>query len=141
MTKREAERWHHTVTALEALGLSWDEINTLRRIEMTLRAWATLECGNSNDYASWAIERDEKDDKPYMVRFPYQGDQKTTRTPIADREKGALKRLDAIMTKYPKLVRYHQGDPRGCALYIVRKSDIGNGDISSLYNRGVAVCC
>ena len=107
-------------------GISYGDADKLRLIEKTLQRWAELECGDSNEYASWAIERDEKTDKPYMVRQVYGHGQpdRTIRTPIADREKGALKRLAAIMAQYPDLLYYHQTDPRGCALYILRKSDV-----------------
>jgi hypothetical protein len=33
----------------------------------------------------------------------------------------ALKRLNNIMAAHPEWLAYHQGDPRGCALYIIRK--------------------
>ena len=105
---------------------------------MTLQRWGELECGDGNDYASWAIERDEQTGKPYMVRYPHDG--KPRRTPVADREKGALKRLQAIMSHYPAYVAYHQTDPRGCAVYVVRKDDIPEGaKLDSYYNRGIAV--
>ena len=62
--------------------------------------------------------------------------------PVADREAGALRRLAAIMApRKRRLIAYHQGDPRGCALYIVRRRDIPAGaSVESFYNRGVAVC-
>lgn len=45
------------------------------------------------------------------------------------------------MTNYPQLRAYIQGDPRGCALYILRADDIGPGEsIDSVYTRGIAVC-
>jgi hypothetical protein len=34
---------------------------------------------------------------------------------------------------------YHQGDPRGAALYIVRQSDLQGHSIDSVYNRGICV--
>jgi hypothetical protein len=122
---------------LHRLGFSLEEAETLRRIEMTLHRWAELECGDGDNYASWAIERDEQTEKPYMVRYPHDG--KSYRTPIADRERGALKRLDRIMAKHPDLTYYHQGDPRGCQLYILRKADVTNTDINATYTRGLAV--
>lgn len=129
------------IRRLESLGFTFDEAQKLRRIEMTLSRWGELECGGSNDYASWAIERDEKTDKPYMVRHIYSDKSgKVHRSPIADREKGALRRLDAIMATHPALISYHQGDPRGCCLYIVPRKAIANGDISSCYTNGIAVC-
>jgi hypothetical protein len=43
---------------------------------------------DDNGYASWAIERDEKTDKPFMV-VNTQSRLGITRTPVADREKAA----------------------------------------------------
>ena len=103
--------------SMSALGFSYDEADKLRLIEKTLSRWGELECGDGNEYASWAIERDEETEKPFMIRHIYahgNGQDRMIRTPIADREKGALKRLNAIMANYPELVSYHQGDPRGC---------------------------
>ena len=92
------------------------EANTLRRASLTLHRWAELECGDSNDYASWGIERDETSGLPYEVR--YRHDRNTsTRTRIADREKGALARV-ARFCQSKGLHFFHQTDPRGCALYI-----------------------
>jgi len=114
----------------------------LRKISMTLHRWHELECGDSNEHGSWAIERDgdEPDSKPYMVRHSYRGDGKTYRSPIPDRETGARKRLAKIMTRYPGLTAYVQGDPRGCALYILKPGDVPAGeDVSCYYSRGLAV--
>lgn len=142
MTKREAMETTMMIDRLRSAGISKDDAWSLRRISMTLTRWHELECGDSNDYASWAIERDgdEPDSKPYMVRHGHRPGDKTTRTPIADREAGALKRLKAIMARYPSLGYYVQGDPRGCALYILRPGDVPAGeDASSYYSRGLAV--
>jgi len=122
---------------LRALGFTLEEAEQLRRIEMTLHRWAELECGDGNAYASWAIERDETTEKPYMVRYPHDG--KSYRTPVADREKGALKRLKAIMARHPGLTYYHQGDPRGVSLYIVRIADLQGRSIDTNYTVGLAV--
>lgn len=129
---------------MQRYGIGLEDADALRRIEMTLNRWGATECGDSNEYGSWAIERDELTDKPYMVRHHYrhgQGKDTVSRYPIADREKGALRRLAAIMVKYPDLIAYHQTDPRGCGLYVVPRKEIPTGaDISSIYTRGVAVC-
>ncbi len=128
---------------LQTLGISWNDALTLRRISMTLHRWSEMECGGGNGYASWSIERDETTHKPYMVSHPYNGSSR--RRAVADRETGALKRLAALMSKYPLLVSYHQTDPRGCALYIVHENQLvdvhGEKDfpIEQVYNRGVAV--
>jgi hypothetical protein len=128
--------------SMERYGISYQDADNLRRIEMTLQRWSEQECGDGNEYGSWAIERDETTEKPFMIHHHYRhgkGQDTVTRSPIADREKGALKRLAAIMANYPELIAYHQTDPRGCALYILRKSDVNGDDINSVYTRGLAV--
>lgn len=62
------------------------------------------------------------------------------RFPVPDRETGALKRLAAIMARYPQLSAYVQGDPRGAALYILRPGDVPEGgQADAYYSRGIAV--
>ncbi len=125
--------------SLEMIGVDYQSADKLRLIERTLHRWAELECGDSNEYASWMIERDDETEKPYFVRILHR-DGKTYRTPTADREKGALKRLAAIMEQFPNLVSYHQTDPRGCALWLVPKDKLDGYPIDSIYTRGVACC-
>ena len=120
-------------------GFDVQDADALRRIEMTLTRWSEQECGDSNAYGSWAIERNEAG-KPYMVRHSHQAPFKTTQYPIPDREAGALRRLALIMARHPEWTAYHQSDPRGCALYVVRKADIpADTTIDCVYNRGIAV--
>lgn len=112
---------------------------------MTLHRWHELECGASNEWGSWSIERDDNGDgPPFMVHHHYvhgHGKDTVTRTRIADREAGARKRLAKIMEGYPKLRAYVQTDPRGASLYILRPGDVPEGEKEeSWYSRGVAVC-
>ena len=122
---------------LARLGFNYEEACALRRISMTLHRWAELECGDGNDRASWSIERDEQTGKPYMVTHPHNG--KSYRRAIPDREAGALKRLAGIMARHPELVSYHQTDPRGAALYVVNRAELGNRDLSSNYTIGTCI--
>lgn len=124
---------YETLHSLNARGIaaSFEQAETLRRAQMTLHRWAELECGDGNNYASWAIERDETTGKPYMGHYPHSGP--SSRRPIADREAGALKRV-ARVCKELGAHYYHQTDPRGCALY-VSKEPLTDSD----YNRGVAI--
>jgi len=125
----------------------WDATK-LRRISMTLHRWHELECGDSNNYASWCLVRGRKENgefvyddagAPYEERHPHTQN-KPIYTRIPDRERGALKQLAKIAEKYPDWQPYIQGDPRGCALYLVRKDDIPAGvELDSCYTRGVAV--
>jgi len=144
-------------TRLQNLGFTYEESAALRRIEMTLRRWFELECGTDRGH----IEREgpDGDGRPmfhgagrhvgntWFEPKPY---------PIADREAGARRRLAAIVnarnlrhspTEFMQanaqdwVIPYVQGDPRGAALYLLKRSDIREGDqIDSIYNRGVCVC-
>jgi hypothetical protein len=44
-----------------------------------------------------------------------------------------LKRLAAIMARYPSLEYYIQGDCRGASLYILRPGDISEGKHAESY--------
>lgn len=119
--------------------ISLDDAVALRRIAMTLHRWYELECGDGDG----AIERDEKTGTPYYYRANHSfldPNDPRARHRIADRETGAIKRLNAIMKRYPKLTPYIQGDPRGAVLYIIRPGDIPKGkSIDSYYSYGIAV--
>ncbi len=137
---------------LQELGFTYEESVALRRIEMTLRRWAEAECNGE-------IFRSETTNKPFRaqnVRGVAFGS--TERIwPIADREAGALKRLAAIIDNrnlrcspdsledFNDVLAYHQTDPRGCMLYLVKRSDLSHGGeklpIETAYVRGLAVCC
>lgn len=115
---------------MSALGFTFQETETLRRAELTLSRWSEMECGNDNG----CIERDEATGKAYWLNST-----SMRRTRIADRETGALKRVKAVIAAHPELTYYHQTDPRGCALYILRKSDCDK-PLDEIYTRGLAVC-
>lgn len=137
MTKREAERWANVVRVLsgEGYGISRDDLEALRRVEMTLHRWAERECNGEVDV--------DEDGKAWNVAIEghFGGTLTPTRWRTANREAGALRRLAAIMARYPHLRAYHQGDPRGCALYVYRKDGTEGRDPSSFYiGQGVAVC-
>jgi len=118
--------------ASRGISLTFDEVNTLRRAELTLHRWAEGECGNSNNHMSWAIERDDTTGKPFMVTHRHDG--KTTRRPVADREAGALRRIKAICDANG-LHFWHQMDPRGCALFVHNEPLT-----DSAYTNGIAIC-
>ena len=133
MTARQStyELIHHLNT--RGINVSFDQANTLRRTQLVLQRWAEGECGDSNDYNSWLIERDETTGRPYRCRYPH-NETRCYRTRIPDREAGALRRVAAIC-KNLGLHYYHQTDPRGCALYVDREPLPENN-----YTRGVACC-
>lgn len=134
---------------LDKLGISLSDQSALRRIETTLSRWSERKCGDENGNA---IERDEATGIPYWTCEHASGGSRG-RYKIADKERGALKRLKAIMARYPHLWYYNQRDPRGCALYVGTWADIPESRpvaitneperarlVSSYYTRGVAVC-
>jgi hypothetical protein len=88
MNRREAERLTHQQDMLRQLGFTAGEAESLRRISMTLHRWHERECGDGNG----CIERDEETGQAY-----WQSANTDRRWSIPDREKGALKRLAAIL--------------------------------------------
>lgn len=144
MSTTQKERYE-VLHRLDRLGIAYEDACALRRIALTLSRWFELECGDGNDWGSWAIERDEQTDRPYMVHHHYrhgQGKDYTTRRAIPDKEQGARKRLAKLLTKYPTLHAYIQTDPRGASLYILTAEQIahyGNKPLDMIYNNGVTV--
>lgn len=151
MNKRERERLTAQENALMALGFMPHEADTLRRISRTLHRWQELECGTDTG----CIERDDATGRPYWVAQYRDG---TRRWPVADRERGALRRLARIIAarngRVPPLsvvmlpdraapdtlAYYIQPDPRGAALYILRPGDAPPGaDAGACYTRGICV--
>ena len=123
---------YEVLRRLEQAGLTYDDAIRMRRIALALHRWHELECGLENG----CIEYDEITGKPYWLNS-------TTmrRYPIADRERGALRRLASLMLKYKRKYRaYVQGDPRGASLYLVKHRDVPPGEnIDSYYSQGIAI--
>jgi hypothetical protein len=137
-----AKERHEVIARLEKLGIDYQTAQQLRRIALTLQRWFELECGTGDEHVTLSVEREGEngEGKPFMRR-QYQGPNGwiDNRYPIPDRETGARKRLARIMADFPKLTYYVQTDPRGCALYILRKSDLCDLPIDQAYTRGLAV--
>lgn len=128
MTKKQAERYHWLLNAMENHGITKEETDKLLRCERTLHRWAEAECNGD-------IQRDDNG-KPFL----YFGRNHELKHKTSDRETAALKRAQTIAEAH-SLKIYHQGDPRGCALYIIRPGDIPEGKTAgSCYNRGIAIC-
>ena len=128
-----------TLYAMFKAGISHHDADALRKISMTLQRWHELSCGISDgNGGTLAIQRDEETGKPVGYRRNRAGE--VSRYPVSDRETGALKRLAAIMENYPELKAYHQEDPQGTALYIIRPGDVPEGsEVDSCYSNGIAV--
>jgi hypothetical protein len=119
------------MTTLVNLGFTVDEARTLRRISMTLRRWYALTCGDDVG----CIERDDDTGRPYW-HHALTG----RRVPIRDRERGAERRLLALMARHAPLTAYLQTDPRGAALYILRPGDVTTAATPSPTTRAGSVC-
>jgi len=145
MTKNEAlRRFRLDHYLIAALGFTADEVASLRRINSTLQRWHELECGTD----SGMIERDDATGKPFWVSYTrrYLGANDTRmRSPVADREAGAIRRLARIISARNEragspVETYIQSDPRGAALYILRPGDVPEGlKPEACYTRGVCV--
>jgi len=119
----------NTIVNLARLGIDYVDCVDLCRAERVLHTWGEHECNG-------VIQRDEITAIPY-VHSACTG-KRSHRT--CDRETGALKRITKILAPYG-LGFYHQTDPRGCALYIIRQNDVPPGEsVDSYYTRGLAVC-
>ena len=154
MTRREAARQTRQQDVLVSLGFTTGESDALRRISLTLHRWAEHTCNG-------VIERDEtRQNRPFWSN-PNTGRHYVA--PVADRERGAIKRLKTIISGRNQrvitrmnepttlqgcldqvldvsLAYYVQGDPRGAMLYILRPGDVPEGaDVDSYYSRGVAI--
>lgn len=138
---KKAERIARFYSRMSELGFTEDEATSLRRCEMTLQRWAERECNGE-------IERDETTNK---VHFYNTALGKRSTYTVPDRETGALNRIKGMVSARNRrfgqpddgseILSFHQGDPRGCALYLVRASDIPKGgELNQYYTRGFAVC-
>lgn len=156
MTRKQYEARAHLEGSLESLGFTRLESTQLIRIEMTLHRWAERECGDGSD---WAIERDEGGVAWLVYHGEHGGIYAYRPRKAIDRETGALKRMGKIVAtrnaRESRLARglenpldnqrpvsaFHQTDPRGAALYILRPGDVPPGeDAAAYYSRGVCVC-
>lgn len=122
--------------SMTVLGFTFDETETLRRAQATLRRWSEAETNGE-------IERDEDTGKTFRHYGRERG-----KSPCKDAETRALARVATALSarnarnaRGNQLVTYHQGDCRGCSLYVLHERQIRQGeDIGSVYNRGFPVC-
>jgi hypothetical protein len=122
-------------------GFTHDETTALLRAERALRKWGELKCGTGDKNRSISVFRDESGKPFYRVQFYAGGQWRETVQPKRDTEKAAWNKVQSIMASKPGFSAYHQTDPRGCALYVIRPGDIeAGGNVRALYNRGIALC-
>ena len=108
----------------------------LCQIQSHLHKWAEDEC---NGFIQW-------DDSDCTIPRRYYLDQYGTPTRkgpvIPNREAKYLKEAETLAAECGGKI-YHQGDPRGCALYFYRDSDLEgrNFPIDQIYNTAALACC
>jgi hypothetical protein len=125
-TLRLAQRLAH-------FKLSPDDIAKLLRIEKKLRRWHELQCGVEAGHVE-EVGGEGSGKWEFVNRHG-------NRSPIRDPGKQADKALNVFTAENPDLFFYVQTDPRGCALYLLKKSDAQSGEkLGSVYCRGVAIC-
>lgn len=112
------------------VGLSVEETAALVRSERALHRWSERQCNEDievdDDGRAWLHWRDSWG--------------RVGRYRIPNPEPGALRRASAIAAAHG-LDIYQQGDPRGCALYLLRPGDVPDGeDVNAWYSRGLAIC-
>ena len=102
------------------------DAETLRRAELTLTSWAEEVC-NGTIERPWEGTVDGPDtyvgNRPARSIGGYRDSSGRFHTEfmfVPDREAGALRRV-AEVCKRNGLEFFHQGDPRGCTLYIARQ--------------------
>lgn len=117
-----------TIHQLAMLGFDSQETAQLLRISATLDSWHQKECNGE-------VEIDGETGIAYYIN-QWDGS-RAYRKP--NTYQPAVKRVKAL-AKSHGLIAYIQPDPRGCALYIVRPSDVPEGkDVDNYYSRGIAV--
>lgn len=115
MNRKHLQYLHHVATGLK---IDLFDVLLFRRDSMRLHRWFELECGDSNQYGDWVIERDPETDKPFRISHNYRTG-KTYRTAVPDMEKGARKRISERCKRLD--LHFHiQTDPRGWSLYLCR---------------------
>ena len=126
-------------------GLTEQAWSVLCECERGLHQWAEQEC-------SGEIQRDDETGVPYRYTRTHYGDYGAPAKAWIDFEAHYLKKAAAEAKPFG-LEIYHQGDPRGCQLYLYSQSELderlerseilrqpGTG-ISACYNSvGTAVC-
>lgn len=136
---KEQRKWMAVGRIQNLTGLAQPDVLAILRAERALHRWAELECGTDRGHIE---RRENENNKPYLAQEWQLDGGRATRTHMAipDREAGAIRRINAIIARYPSLTWYHQTDCRGCMVYVLRKTDIRPGEsVDSIYTRGVAI--
>ena len=116
MTQKERNfRFYQT---MNLMGFTFPESETLLRAERILNLWSVDQCNG-------VLQQDET--TLQWTRFG---------RPWRDRQKATLTKVENL-AKSKGYLAYHQGDPRGCSLYLVHESEY---DPEKDYTDGFAIC-
>lgn len=132
-TESKALRAPRLAQSLADFNLSPDEIAKLLRLEKKLSRWHELQCGLDAGHVE-EVGGEGSGKWEFVNRHG-------NRSPIRDAGKQARKVLNAFTAENPDLYFFVQPDPRGCALYLLKKSQVESGErLNAVYSRGVAIC-
>lgn len=137
---------YKTVAAVQQLirenkTVQWDDfhkmselVEALFRIERTLHRWHELECGTDEG----CISQDKTTGK-WTLRREISGKQYTS--PVANRERGALRRLVNLLEPFKnKVAAFIQSDPRGAALYLYDPRKFTTQHIDNNSANAICIC-
>ncbi len=130
MNKRERNDRFRMEESLHRLGLSDAEVTSLRRASMRLQRWGEMECNHD-------VQRNETTGE-VTIRYAHDDGRISKPRRIPDRETPALKRCKAIADAHG-LVFYHQGDPRGAAVYVGTAEMLRGHSVDSNYSNLICV--
>lgn len=130
LARKMEQRFGEVECTAEYFGDDIRIAHTLRRAEKVLHRWAEEECNGTIQR-----EGDQGDGKPFRVWGQDSPSGKIYKAPTADREAGALRRIEKAC-KEAGLHYYHQTDPRGCALYVSTEPLTAQ----NYSQRGIACC-
>lgn len=100
-------------------GLTPDDADAIQRISRSLHTLDERQC---NGFSNWRGDWDEEAEK--------KAEKREARLEAKGQE---------IAKRYGRLF-YHQGDPRGWSVYLVKPEELRGYDIDAAYNHGLAVC-
>lgn len=101
---------------------------------------------NFGDLLKAGIEEDDAFELQRISRTLHRLDEDSCNVPTDDagaarverKEARLIIKADIIAAKYG-FVTYHQGDPRGWSLYLVKPDQLGEYTIDQVYNRGIGI--
>jgi hypothetical protein len=118
-----------TVVRLARLGFEAEAIRKLSRISASLHRLGVRQCNGEG----WGLR--EFENGRWFARWTDADDNRCEASTLR-----LFNKAGALCNEAGDLFPYHQGDPRGCSLYIIPKSELNGREVASVYSSiGVAV--